>query len=124
MTTNCLVPPEIRKTGSIQPGWLVFRCKHIADRKMEKRKTSLRSSNMPKCAPPEEIEKGEITGGFAHNTVFGLADKVVDAVKTGAIKKFFVMAGCDGRMKSREYYTEFAERLPGDTVILTRLCKI
>jgi hydroxylamine reductase len=75
-----------------------------------------------KCASPTEIETGEIIGGFAHAQVFALADKVVEAVKTGAIKKFFVMAGCDGRMKSREYYTEFAEKLPKDTVILTAGC--
>ena len=74
------------------------------------------------CKPPVEIESGNIVGGFAHNQVFALADKVVDAVKSGAIKKFFVMAGCDGRMKSREYYTEFAEKLPNDTVILTAGC--
>ena len=71
---------------------------------------------------PIEIERGEIIGGFAHNQVFALADKVVDAVKTGAIKRFFVMAGCDGRMKSRDYYTEFAKELPKDTVILTAGC--
>jgi len=71
---------------------------------------------------PTEIETGTIVGGFAHNQVFALADKVVDAVKTGAIKKFFVMAGCDGRMKSRDYYTEFADKLPKDTVILTAGC--
>lgn len=75
-----------------------------------------------KCPSPTEIETGSIVGGFAHEQVFALADKVVDAVKTGAIKKFFVMAGCDGRMKSREYYTEFAEKLPKDTVILTAGC--
>jgi hydroxylamine reductase len=72
--------------------------------------------------PPEEIETGSIVGGFAHNQVLALADKVVDAVKSGAIRKFFVMAGCDGRMKSREYYTEFAKSLPKDTVILTAGC--
>ena len=71
---------------------------------------------------PEEIESGSITGGFAHRQVMALADKVVEAVKSGAIKKFFVMAGCDGRMKSREYYTEFAKKLPQDTVILTAGC--
>ena len=75
-----------------------------------------------KCAPPTEIEHGEIIGGFAHEQVFQLADKVIDAVKSGAIRKFFVMAGCDGRMKSRSYYTEFAEKLPKDTVILTAGC--
>ncbi|MBC8061342.1 MAG: hydroxylamine reductase, partial [Clostridiaceae bacterium] len=75
-----------------------------------------------KCAAPKEIEKGEIIGGFAHNQVIALADKIVDAVKSGAIKRFFVMAGCDGRMKSRDYYTEFAEKLPKDAVILTAGC--
>ena len=75
-----------------------------------------------KCTAPTEIETGEIIGGFAHNQVLALADKVVDAVKTGAIKRFFVMAGCDGRAKSRNYYTEFAEKLPKDTVILTAGC--
>jgi hydroxylamine reductase len=75
-----------------------------------------------KCAPPKQIETGEITGGFAHAQVFALADKIVGAVKSGAIKKFFVMAGCDGRMKSRDYYTQFAEQLPTDTVILTAGC--
>ena len=71
---------------------------------------------------PVEIETGSIVGGFAHNQVFALADKVVEAVKSGAVKKFFVMAGCDGRMKSRSYYTEFAEKLPKDTIILTAGC--
>ena len=71
---------------------------------------------------PVEIETGKLVGGFAHEQVFALADKVVAAVKSGAIKKFFVMAGCDGRMKSREYYTEFAKKLPMDTVILTAGC--
>ncbi|MBU1369281.1 MAG: hydroxylamine reductase, partial [Bacteroidetes bacterium] len=75
-----------------------------------------------KCPAPTAIEQGEITGGFAHNQVMLLADKVVDAVKSGAIKKFFVMAGCDGRMKNREYYTDFASALPMDTVILTAGC--
>jgi len=74
------------------------------------------------CKPPVEIEQGEITGGFAHEQVFALADKIVEAVKSGAIRKFFVMAGCDGRLKSREYYTEFAQKLPKDTVILTAGC--
>ena len=73
-------------------------------------------------AAPTEIETGEIVGGFAHAQVFALADKVVDAVKSGAIRKFFVMAGCDGRMKDRSYYTEFADKLPTDTVILTAGC--
>ena len=74
------------------------------------------------CKAPDEIETGKIVGGFAHNQVFALADKVVDAVKSGAIKKFFVMAGCDARMQDRKYYTEFAEKLPKDTVILTAGC--
>ena len=74
------------------------------------------------CAAPTQIEEGEIIGGFAHNQVLALADKIVDAVKTGAIKKFFVMAGCDGRSKKREYYTDFAKALPKDTVILTAGC--
>ena len=75
-----------------------------------------------KCDAPQEIENGKIVGGFAHNQVLALADKVVDAVKSGAIKQFFVMAGCDGRMNSRDYYTEFAKELPEDTVILTAGC--
>ena len=74
------------------------------------------------CPPPEELETGEITGGFAHGQVLALADKVVDAVKSGAIRKFVVMAGCDGRAKSRSYYTDFAKALPEDTVILTAGC--
>src|SRR5690606_25295459 len=75
-----------------------------------------------RCAPPQQIESGTITGGFAHAQVFELADKIVDAVKSGAIRRFFVMAGCDGRMKSRDYYTRFAEQLPNDTIILTAGC--
>ena len=75
-----------------------------------------------KCLAPKAIEQGEIVGGFAHNQVLALADKVVEAVKSGAIKRFFVMAGCDGRMKSRDYYAEFAKALPKDTVILTAGC--
>ncbi|SHJ83472.1 hydroxylamine reductase [Dethiosulfatibacter aminovorans DSM 17477] len=124
-TTNCIVPPRkddirdrIFTTGSAGfPG-----CGHIeAD---ENGKKDFRAIiDMAKQLPaPTEIETGSIVGGFAHNQVFALADKVVDAVKSGAIKKFFVMAGCDGRMKSREYYTEFAEKLPKDTVILTAGC--
>ena len=74
------------------------------------------------CSPPTEIETGTITGGFAHEQVFALADKVVEAVKSGAVRKFVVMAGCDGRAKSRNYYTEFAEALPEDTIILTAGC--
>ncbi len=124
-TTNCIVPPrkdEIKERiftsgASGFPG-----CIHIeADRNGKKDFSSI--IKLAKTLPaPTEIETGTIVGGFAHEQVFALADKVVDAVKSGAIKKFFVMAGCDGRMKSREYYTEFAEKLPKDTVILTAGC--
>lgn len=124
-TTNCIVPPrkeEIRKriftTGSTgYPG-----CKHIEADENGKKDFSEIIALAKTLPPPEEIETGSIVGGFAHNQVMALADKVVEAVKSGAIKKFFVMAGCDGRMKSREYYTEFAEKLPKDTVILTAGC--
>ncbi|WP_312047459.1 hydroxylamine reductase [Anaerotignum sp.] len=124
-TTNCIVPPrseEIRKRiftsgASGYPG-----CPHITADENGKKDFSEIITMAKQCKPPVEIESGNIVGGFAHNQVFALADKVVDAVKSGAIKKFFVMAGCDGRMKSREYYTEFAEKLPKDTVILTAGC--
>jgi hydroxylamine reductase len=96
---------------------------HISDRKDGKPKDfSIIIEHAKKCAPPVEIETGSIVGGFAHNQVLQLADQIVDAVKSGAIRKFFVMAGCDGRMKDREYYTQFAESLPKDTVILTAGC--
>lgn len=124
-TTNCIVPPKpgymdrIYTTGS--SGF--SGCKHIPDRVDGKPKDfSSLIEHAKKCPPPIEIETGEIIGGFAHNQLFKLADKVVDGVKSGAIRKFVVMAGCDGRMKSREYYTEFARRLPLDTVILTAGC--
>jgi len=124
-TTNCIVPPrneEIRKRiftsgASGYPG-----CTHIQADENGKKDFSIMIEMAKNCPPPVEIESGNIVGGFAHNQVFALADKVVDAVKSGAIKKFFVMAGCDGRMKSRAYYTEFAEKLPKDTVILTAGC--
>lgn len=126
-TTNCIVPPKASSTyankvyttgASGHPGF-----KHIADRIEGGRKDfSSIIEHAKTCQAPVEIEKGEIIGGFAHAQVFALADKVVDAVKSGAIKKFFVMAGCDGRMKSRDYYTQFAENLPKDTVILTAGC--
>ncbi len=126
-TTNCIVPPASKSTYSDRAyttgaaGFSGF--KHIPDReKGGKKDFSAIIEHAKKCKPPVEIEKGEIVGGFAHAQVFELADKVVDAVKSGAIKKFFVMAGCDGRMKNREYYTEFAEKLPEDTVILTAGC--
>ena len=124
-TTNCIVPPrkeEIRQriftTGSAgYPG-----CKHIEADENGKKDFSEIIALAKTLPPPEEIETGSIVGGFAHNQVMALADKVIEAVKSGAIKKFFVMAGCDGRMKSREYYTEFAQKLPKDTVILTAGC--
>lgn len=124
MTTNCLVPPKdsykdkVYTTGVVGfPG-----VKHIKEDKNGNKDFSEIIKHAKRCNPPIEIEKGEIVGGFAHNQVLQLADKVVEAVKSGAIKKFFVMAGCDGRMKSREYYTEFAKKLPKDTVILTAGC--
>ncbi len=124
-TTNCIVPPrseEVRgrifTTGSTgYPS-----CKHIVADKNGKKDFSEIIALAKTLPAPQEIETGTIVGGFAHNQVFALADKVVDAVKSGAIKKFFVMAGCDGRMKSREYYAEFANSLPADTVILTAGC--
>lgn len=124
MTTNCIVPPKesykdrLYTTGATgYPG-----CKHITGGYGEKKDFSQIIEHAKKCPPPTEIENGEIYGGFAHAQVVLLADKVVDAVKSGAIKKFVVMAGCDGRAKSREYYTEFAKALPKDTVILTAGC--
>jgi hydroxylamine reductase len=126
-TTNCIVPPKkdasyfdkVYTTGAA--GFTGF--KHIADRPAGGQKDfSPIIEHAKKCKSPVEIEKGEIIGGFAHNQVIALADKVVDAVKSGAIKKFFVMAGCDGRFKDRSYYTEFAQALPKDTVILTAGC--
>lgn len=124
MTTNCVVPPSasykdrLYTTGATAyPG-----CKHIPGAYGEKKDFTEIIEHAKKCPPPEEIEKGEIWGGFAHAQVEALADKIVDAVKSGAIKKFVVMAGCDGRHKSREYYTEFAKALPKDTVILTAGC--
>ncbi|NLY46990.1 MAG: hydroxylamine reductase [Tissierella sp.] len=124
-TTNCIVPPSasyadrVYTTGSSgYPGF-----KHIADRVEGQAKDfSELIEHAKKLQAPTEIETGKIVGGFAHAQVFALADKVVDAVKTGAIRKFFVMAGCDGRMKSRNYYTDFAAALPKDTVILTAGC--
>ncbi len=126
-TTNCIVLPKknagyadkIYTTGaSGLPG-----ATHIPDRKTgEMKDFSAIIAHAKKCAAPIAIEEGEITGGFAHNQVFALAEPIVEAVKTGAIKKFFVMAGCDGRMKGRDYYTQFAEKLPKDTVILTAGC--
>ena len=123
MTTNCVVPPKasyqdrLFTTGATGvPG-----CAHI-DAVDGKKDFSAVIALAKKCAAPTELEQGQIVGGFAHEQVFALADKVVDAVKSGAIKKFVVMAGCDGRMKSRDYYTDFAKALPRDTVILTAGC--
>lgn len=125
-TTNCIVPPspgspykERMYTGNSTgfPG-----CKHIpTDIDGNKDFTEI-IQQAKQCQPPVEIETGTIVGGFAHNQVLALADKVVDAVKSGAIRQFYVMAGCDGRMKSRDYYTDFAKALPQDTVILTAGC--
>ncbi|MDI3527834.1 MAG: hydroxylamine reductase [Tenuifilum sp.] len=126
-TTNCIVPPlanasykdRIYTTGAAG----LEGATHIPDRENGKPKDfSAIIEHAKRCKPPVEIEKGEIVGGFAHEQVFALADKVVDAVKSGAIRKFIVMAGCDGRMKDRNYYTEFAQKLPNDTVILTAGC--
>lgn len=124
MTTNCIVPPKdsykdrLYTTGAAgYPG-----CKHISGDIGEKKDFSALIEHAKKCAPPIELENGEIVGGFAHAQVLALADQVVEAVKSGAIRKFVVMAGCDGRAKSREYYTEFAKALPRDTVILTAGC--
>ena len=124
MTTNCIVPPKdsykdrLFTTGTAgYPG-----CKHIKGEPGEEKDFTEIIEMAKKCSPPTEIEKGEIVGGFAHNQVVELADKIVDAVKSGKIKKFVVMAGCDGRSKSRKYYTDFAEALPEDTVILTAGC--
>lgn len=124
MTTNCIVPPKdsykdrLYTTGAAgYPG-----CKHIPGGIGEPKDFSALIQQAKTCPPPAQIETGEIVGGFAHAQVLALADKIVEAVQSGAIKKFVVMAGCDGRAKSREYYTEFAKALPGDTVILTAGC--
>ncbi|CEN85445.1 hydroxylamine reductase [[Clostridium] sordellii] len=124
MTTNCIVPPkDSYKDRVYTTGAAGFEgCTHITGNSEDDKDFSVIIEHAKKCAAPKEIETGEIIGGFAHNQVFALADKVVAAVKSGAIKKFFVMAGCDGRAKSREYYTEFAKALPKDTVILTAGC--
>lgn len=124
-TTNCIVPPKTSYQDRIYTtGASGFDgCPHIADRVNDQPKDfSVIIEHAKKCAAPTEIETGEIVGGFAHNQVLQLADKVVDAVKSGAIRKFVVMAGCDGRMNDRNYYTDFANELPEDTVILTAGC--
>jgi hydroxylamine reductase len=124
MTTNCLVPPkDSYKDRVYTTGVVGFEgVKYIPEGPDGKKDFSEIIEHAKRCKPPVEIERGEIIGGFAHNQVLELADKIVEAVKTGAIKRFFVMAGCDGRMKSRTYYTEFAKALPKDTVILTAGC--
>lgn len=124
MTTNCIVPPKdsykdrLYTTGAAgYPG-----VKHISGEIGEEKDFSEIIEHAKHCQPPVELETGEIIGGFAHNQVLLLAERIVEAVKSGAIKKFVVMAGCDGRAKSREYYSEFAKALPKDTVILTAGC--
>ncbi|MBR4418332.1 MAG: hydroxylamine reductase, partial [Victivallales bacterium] len=124
MTTNCVVPPSesyrerLWTTGAAGfPG-----CNHISGEYGETKDFSAIIAQAKTCQPPKQLETGKIVGGFAHEQVFALADKVVEAVKSGAIRKFVVMAGCDGRMKSREYYAEFAKKLPKDVVILTAGC--
>ncbi|MCK9546918.1 MAG: hydroxylamine reductase [Sphaerochaeta sp.] len=124
MTTNCIVPPSasykerLFTTGATGfPG-----CKHIEGGIGEEKDFGQIIALAKTCPPPTQIEEGELVGGFAHNQVFALADQVIDAIKRGAIRKFVVMGGCDGRAKSREYYTEFAKALPKDTVILTAGC--
>ena len=124
LTTNCLVPPKdsyrdrVYTTGAVGfPG-----CTHIEADETGYKDFSALIAHAKRCPAPTELETGEIVGGFAHNQVLALADKIVEAVKSGAIKKFVVMAGCDGRAKSRNYYTEFAKALPKDAVILTAGC--
>ncbi len=124
LTTNCLVPPKdsykdrVYTTGSAG----FSGCKHIAGEIGEKKDFSALIEHAKKCPPPTQLESGELVGGFAHHQVLALADKIVDAVKSGSIKKFVVMAGCDGRSPSRNYYTDFAKAMPQDTVILTAGC--
>lgn len=125
-TTNCIVPP-LKNNHYIDRMYTTNAsgytgCVHIVGDENGHKDFSQIIEQAKTCAAPTEIETGSIVGGFAHQQVFALADKVVDAVKTGAIKQFFVMAGCDGRMKNREYYTDFAKELPHDTVILTAGC--
>lgn len=124
MTTNCIVPPaesykdRLWTTGTTgYPG-----CRHIDSAYGEIKDFSALIEQAKTCPAPEEIETGTIVGGFAHEQVFALADQIVEAVKSGAIRKFVVMAGCDGRQRSRDYYTEFARKLPEDAVILTAGC--
>lgn len=124
MTTNCIVPPKdsyrdrLYTTGAVRyPG-----CCHIPENAGKPKDFSCLIEHAGRCAPPAELEQGEIIGGFAHAQVLALADQIAEAVQSGAIRKFVVMAGCDGRAGSRSYYTEFARALPKDTVILTAGC--
>ena len=124
MTSNCIVPPaesyknRLWTTGTVSfPG-----CRHIAGNAYDKKSFSGIIAQALKCPPPEKNETGSITGGFAHRQTVALSELIVDGIKTGKIRKIVVMAGCDGRMKTREYYTEFARRLPGDVIILTAGC--
>jgi len=125
LTTNCLVPPKDSYISRLYTTGVVGfdGVKHIADRVDGNAKDFSRLiEHAKRCPAPTEIETGEIVGGFAHNQVMALADKVVDSVRTGAVKRFFVMAGCDGRNKERDYYADFAQALPGNTVIMTAGC--
>ena len=126
MTTNCIVPP-LENAKYLDRLWTTGTAglnpeRHIPGKYGEKKDFSAIIAQAKNCPPPTQLETGTITGGFAHNQVLALSDKIIAAIKSGAIRKFVVMAGCDGRMKSREYYTEFAKRLPKDTVILTAGC--
>ncbi len=124
MTTNCLVPPKDSYKGRVFTTSAVgFEgCAHIEADAQDRKDFSALIEMAKKCQPPTELEQGKIVGGFAHEQVFALADKVVEAIKSGAVRKFVVMAGCDGRMKSRDYYAEFAKALPKDVIILTAGC--
>ncbi len=124
MTTNCIIPPrDSYKDKIYTTGTAGYEgTKHIIPNSDGHKDFSAIIAHAKQCKPPVQIEEGKIVGGFAHAQVFALADKVVDAVKSGAIKKFVVMAGCDGRFKEREYYTDFAKMLPNDTIILTAGC--
>ena len=126
MTTNCIVPP-LENAKYADRLWTTGTAglnseRHISGEYGKIKDFSPIIAQAKKCPPPTQLEAGTIIGGFAHNQVLALADKIIGAVKSGAIRKFIVMAGCDGRMKNREYYTEFAKRLPNDTVILTAGC--
>ena len=126
MTTNCIIPP-LENAKYADRLWTTGTAglnseRHISGEYGKIKDFSPIIAQAKKCPPPTQLETGTIIGGFAHNQVLALADKIIDAVKSGAIRKFIVMAGCDGRMKNREYYTQFAERLPKDTVILTAGC--